>query len=131
MIETSIEIRLFIIRTLYVHATQIAVPFVMGSQLHTVKVPVWYFSLQVLLCSLYAGSRKGHLHHQFISRLQVESSNDSLSFLSFSHRKVKRIYYRTIKLHHKEVVLINPDRVIHVSGQRLSIFPVHLATIHL
>ena len=44
MIETSIEIRLFIIRTLYVDATQIAVPFVMGSQLHTVKVPVWYFS---------------------------------------------------------------------------------------
>ena len=131
MIETSIEIRLFIISTLYINTTQIAIPFVMGSQLHAVKVPVGNFSLQVFLRSFYAGSWKSDLHHQFLSRFHIESGNDPFAFLCFSHRQVKRIYNRTVKLHHKKIVLINPYCIVDVSCQCLGIFPVHLTTIHL
>ena len=130
MIETGIEVCLFIIGTLYFDTAQITIPFIMRSVSHSVKVPGRNFRFQVLLGSGYARSGKGHFHHQLVSRLYVESSNNAFPFLRLSHRKVKRVCNRTIKFYHKEIILIHPYGIIDMSGQRLGVFPIHLTTLH-
>ena len=131
MIETSVEISFFIIRTVYFNTTQIVIPFIMGSSLHSFKIPGRNFCFQILFSPIYTGGRKSHFHHQFVSRLHIERGNNTFAFFCLSHRKINRIDYRTVEFHHKEIILIHPYRIIDMSCQCLRIFPIYFATVDL
>ena len=89
MIETSVEICFFIIRTVYFNTAQIVIPFIKGSSLHSFKIPGRNFCFQILFSPVYAGGGKSHFHHQLVSRLHVKRGNDAFSFFCFAHRKIK------------------------------------------
>ena len=131
MIETSVEICFFIIRTVYFNTAQIVIPFIMGSSLHSFKIPGRNFCFQILFSPIYTGGRKSHFHHQLVSRLHIERGNNTFAFFCLSHRKINRIDYRTVEFHHKEIILIHPYRIIDMSCQCLGIFPVYFATVDL
>ena len=89
VVETSIEICLFIIGTLYFNTAQIVIPFIVGGSSHSFKIPGRNFCFQILFSPVYAGGRKSHFHHQLVSRLHVKRGNDTFSFFCFAHRKIK------------------------------------------
>ena len=131
VVETSIEICLFIIGTLYFNTAQIVIPFIVGGSSHSFKIPGRNFCFQILFSPIYTGSRKRHFHHQLVSRLHIERGNNTFAFFCLSHWKINRIDYRTVELHHKEIILIHPYRIIDMSCQCLGIFPVYFATVDL
>jgi len=89
VVETSIEICLFIIGTLYFNTAQIVIPFIVGGSSYSFKIPGRNFCFQILFSPIYAGGGKSHFHHQLVSRLHVKRGNDAFSFFCFAHRKIK------------------------------------------
>ena len=131
MIETGVEVGFLVFCSGHVDAAQVAVPIVMCRFFHSFKVPCGHFGFHILPGAFYAGSGESDFHQQFFAGLHVKRGNDAFAFFGLTHRQVEGVGDGSVELHHEEIILIDPNTVAHMPGQGLSVFPVHLAFLHL
>ena len=131
MIETGIEIGHLIRSSFHFDSAQITVPFVFSLLAGFFKVPSGLFGSHISFGTFHTGRRHGDLHQHLFAGLQIKGSHDSPSFFRFAHRKINSTDHRTVELESKEVILIHPYAVAHMSAQGTVVFPFHVAGLYL
>ena len=133
VVERGIIVFLLVEGALYINALQVGVPFVVSGAARGSKVPVRHFGSQVLLGAINAGGRHGNLHQQLLALVNAfKGGHNAVALLgvgSFGQGDVAG--HGAVKLQYEEIVLLHPHRVLHMAHQRLCIFPMGFAKVHL